>query len=129
MNTVNLNISGLKAHALGIHLLLVIKHYVAGKKVGSIAPEKMEQLRAMDQAYLKLSALGECHDDETPQPIELTIPEAEAMLRAFTDDAFKEVALRDEYYQKNSYTSYFGLIYAPFLEKLSAGYVEALAAA
>jgi hypothetical protein len=129
MNTVNIKVSGLKAQALGIHLLLVIKHYVAGKKAGSIAPESMELLRAMDQAYLKLSQLGERPDDETPQPIALTIIEAEATLRAFTDDAFKDPALEDEYYQKNSYTSYFGLIYAPFLEKLSAGYVEALAAA
>ena len=78
----------------------------------------------MDQAHLKLDALTEANDDETPQPIALTSPEAAAMLRAFTDDEFKEPALREPYYQMHSYTGYFGLIYAKYLKMLSEGYVS-----
>ena len=57
MKTVNLEVPGINAHAMGVHLLLVIKNYVTGKKVGSIAPKKMEMIQAMDQAYQKLNLL------------------------------------------------------------------------
>ncbi|PHN05410.1 hypothetical protein [Flavilitoribacter nigricans] len=129
MTTIHLNIPGIDAHALSIHLLVVIKNYIEGKEAGSIPAQKMEYLEAMDRSYLKLDQLSQCHDDETPQPLALTTEEAEAVIRAFTDAEFQELALRDEYYQKNSYTSYFGLIYAKYLKKISEAYVDALASA
>lgn len=89
----------------------------------------MKILEAMDQAYLKLDKLAETPDDETPQLLSLTIAEAEAMIRAFTEEEFTDGALKDKFYQKNSYTSYFGLIYAKYLQRISEAYVDALAAA
>lgn len=128
MQTVTLPIPGIHAQAMSLHLLLVIKAYATGKKAGSIPTEKMDILSAMDQAHFKLDDLAKSNDDETPQPLSLTIPEAEAMIRAFTDAEFKDPALLEPFYQTHSYTSYFGLIYAKYLKMLSERYVEALAA-
>lgn len=72
--------------------------------------------------------LSEVPDDETPQQIAITIPEAEALIKAFIEPEFKSAALEDAYYQKHSYGAYFERIYAGYLREVGAGYVVALAA-
>jgi len=127
MQTITLHISGLHADALATHLLLVLNNYVSGKKAGSIPEKQLSLLKQLDQAYQKLNTLTSAQDDETPQPLQLALPEAEALLQAFTQPAFKEAALQDDYYQRHSYADYLHQIYAPYLREVGASYVEALA--
>jgi len=46
----------------------------------------------------------------------------------FTEERFQAAALRDEFYQRHSYPAYFAQIYSKYAERVSEGYVEALAA-
>ncbi len=128
MKEVKLSISPLHAQALGAHLILVLKNYLTGKKEGSIPQNTLALLEQMDQAYQKLSALQDGGDDETPRPVSFTLPEAEAFLKAFTEEEFQSAALQDDFYQRHSYPTYFAQIYSRYLEQLSERYVEALAA-
>ena len=128
MKEIRFKISPLHAEAIAVHLLLILKNFVTGKRAGSIPTETMELLEYLDRAYQKLSSLSGSIDDETPQPVSLSIPEAEAFIKAFTVEAFQDAALEDEYYQKHSYPAYFAQIYSRYVELVSEGYVEALAA-
>lgn len=125
---VKLNISALHAIAIATHFTIVMKNYIAGKKKGDIPEEKLALLEYLDRVYQKLDALSEADDDETPQPVSFTIPEAEAFIKAFTDEELKDAALKDEFYQRHSYAAWFAEIYARHLEAISEGYVDALAA-
>ncbi|MCB0616084.1 MAG: hypothetical protein H6573_34990 [Lewinellaceae bacterium] len=128
MKKIKFNISPLHAETIAVHLLIVLKNFVTGKKEGSIPDETMELLSHLDVAYQKLSALSDSTDDETPQPVALSIPEAEAFIKAFTEERFQAAALKDEFYQRHSYPAYFAQIYSKYAEQVSEGYVEALAA-
>jgi hypothetical protein len=127
-NRIKSNISGLHAEALSTHLLIVLKNYITGKKPGSIPEENVEILNNVDQVYQKLRTLTEAADDETAQTLTINIPEAEALIKAFIEPAFKDAALKDSFYQKHSYGAYFERIYAGYLREVGAGYVLALAA-
>jgi hypothetical protein len=128
MKQITLHISGLHAEALSTHLLIVLKNYITGKKSGSIPEENVEILNNLDQVYQKLQTLTEADDDETAQTLIITIPEAEALIKAFIEPAFKDAALKDAFYQAHSYGAYFERIYAGYLREVGAGYVVALAA-
>lgn len=128
MKQITLHISGLHAEALSTHLLIVLKNYVTGNKKDHISEEKMHVLNNLDQVYQKLQTLTEVADDETPQTLTISIPEAEALIKAFIEPAFKEAVLKDAFYQKHSYGAYFERIYAGYPREVGAGYVVALAA-
>ena len=128
MKEVKFNISPLHADTIAAHLLIVLKNFVTGKKAGSITPETMELLGNLDKACQKLSALSGSMDDETPQPVAFSIPEAEAFIKVFTEEAFEAAALQDEFYRRHSYPAYFAQIYSKYADRVSEGYVEALAA-
>ena len=128
MKEVKLNISPLHAETIAVHLLIVLKNFIAGKKEGELSDEILKLLSHLDSAYQKLFTLSDSPDDETPQPVAFTIAEAEAFIKAFTDETFEAAALQDEFYQKHSYPAYFTQIYSKHVEQMSEGYVEALAA-
>ena len=128
MKEVKLNISPLHAETIAVHLLIVLKNFIAGKKEGELSDEILKLLGHLDSAYQKLFTLSDSPDDETPQPVAFTIAEAEAFIKAFTDETFEAAALQDEFYQKHSYPAYFAQIYSKHVEQMSEGYVEALAA-
>lgn len=128
MNEVKFNISPLHAETIAVHLLIVLKNFITGKKEGSIPEETMKTLEHLNSAYQKLSALSDTMDDETPQPVAFSIPEAEAFIKVFTEEAFEAAALQDEFYRRHSYPAYFAQIYSKYAGRVSEGYVEALAA-
>lgn len=128
MKEIRLDISGLHAEAMATYCIIVLKNYLSGKPEGSIPQEKLHLLEHLDAAYQKLNQLTESEDDESPQPIHFNLPEAEAVIKAFTDEEFKETALQDEFFQEHSYPAYFAQIFSGYLEAISTSYVEALAA-
>ena len=156
MKDVQFNIPPLHAETIAVHLLIVLKNYLelinhqrhtvstepnaltsgelerlprpGAGGAGSISDETLQLLGHLDSAYQKLIALSENLDDETPLPVSLTIPEAEAFIKVFTEETFEAAALKDEFYQKHSYPAYFAQIYSKYVEEVSEGYVEALAA-
>jgi len=128
MKEVRFNISPLHAETIAVHLLIVLKNFVTGKKAGNIPDKTMQLLGHLDSIYQKLSALSGSQDDEAPQPVSFSIPEAEAFIRVFAEERFQAAALRDEFYQRHSYPAYFAQIYSKYAERVSEGYVEALAA-
>lgn len=156
MKEVKFNISPLHAETIAVHLLIVLKNYLdvlnrrkrntptepnpppsgeleslprpSAGGAGSIPEETMKTLEHLDSAYQKLSALSDTMDDETPQPVAFSIPEAEAFIKVFTEEAFEAAALQDEFYRRHSYPAYFAQIYSKYAERVSEGYVEALAA-
>ena len=128
MNYITLQISGLHAHAMATHLIIVLNNYVRGKKEGSIGATDMEQLTRLDVVYQKLSGLSTLPNDEDAQQLLLTLEEAEAFIAAFTEPTYKEAALQDAYYQDHSYPDYFKRIYAKYLRDIGGQYVAALAA-
>jgi len=81
---------------------------------------RLSLLEQLDQAYQKLKSLASARDDESPQALKLTIPEADAFLQAFTLPALKKAALQDDYYQRHSYADYLHQIYALYLWKVGA---------
>ena len=128
MKGVNLNISPLHAETLAAHLIIVMKNCITGKPEGSIPTEVMDVLTKLDQAYQKLTSLSGSRDDETPQSISFTLPEAEAFIKAFKEDPFQSAAQQDAFYEGHSYSAYFAQIFSGYLEQVSEAYVEALAA-
>ena len=128
MKEVKLNISPLHAETIAVHLLIILKNFIAGKKEGELYGETLQLLGHIDSAYQKLDALSGEQDDETPQPLAFTIAEAEAFIKAFTDETFEAAAQQDDFYQRHSYPAYFAQIYSKYVEEVSEGYVEALAA-
>jgi hypothetical protein len=128
MHEVKLNIPGLYAAAIAAHFIIVMKNYISGRLEAEISPEMTALLGNLEKAFQKLDALSERVDDETPQPVSFTIPEAEAFIKAFTEEELKHAALKDEFYQRHSYAAWFARIYAGSLKEIGAGYVEALAA-
>ncbi len=126
MDVVKLNISGLHADALSIHIIVLLKNYLDVKKPSQITPEQMDTLKNLDLAYQKFKALTEVDDDETPQEIQFTLTEAEALILAFTDQAYITLIEQDPFYQDHAFSEYFGQIYSPYLEEISAGYMAGM---
>ena len=124
MDFIKLYISGLHANALSTHILVVLKNFVTGKEPEQISSEQMITLENLDYAFQKLKVLTEALDDETPQEIHFTFPEAEALILGFTDEAYTALTEEDPFYQDHSFAEYFGQIYGRYLEGISAGYVS-----
>lgn len=128
MVKIELDIPGLHAEALSSHILVVLKTFIEGKKPGDIPSEQLTILENLDGAYQKISVLTEASDDESLQDVAFTLEETEALLQAFTDETFTKPASEDDYYQHRSFSEYFMQVYAPYLERLSEGFVEGKAA-
>lgn len=128
MKEIGIDISALHAEALATYFIVVLKNYLSGKAEGSIPEDKLRLLEQLDSVFQKLNRDSKEQDDESRLTIHFSIPEAEAFIKAFTDEEFKQVALQDQFFRENSYAAYFGQIFSTYLEVVSSGYVEALAA-
>ena len=128
MKSITFQISPLHATTVATHLLLVLQNSIHGKSVANLSENILVILGDLDRVYQKLQALALKQDDETPVPMELSMSEAEAFIKAFTEEPFQSAGQEDAFYDQRSYAAYFAQIYSGYLERISEAYVEAKAA-
>ena len=128
MKTITFHISPLHATTVATHLLLVLQNSVHGRSAANLSENILTILGDLDQVYQKLQALSLKQDDETPLSVTLSLSEAEAFIKAFTEEPFQSAGQGDAFYDQRSYAAYFAQIYSGYLERISEAYVEARAA-
>ncbi len=125
---IKIQISGLHAEAVALHILIVMKNFIPTLNNNGFSDSTANLLENLNTVYEKLNQLTQKSDDESLNTLHLKIAEAEAIIQAFINEPLKEAALKDPYYQNKSYSKYFEKIYANYLKLISVDYVMALAA-